>query len=204
MKINYGYVKSKLDGSENIFKPNTNLNIPEKYSYIKILPEVINQGNLPICVPCSISSFIDWEINVTRHTNLHKNIINLSKSFNDISSNNGMSIKEALKYLKHIGIKVNNENYKIEEYSIVPSIIVAKLAIIMNGPLIVGLPVCNSNCESFWIGNKIEGYHAVSFVGYDKNGFILRNSWGKSYGKSGYSTFYYDDFFKIIEIWTLN
>ena len=38
-------------------------------------------------------------------------------------------------------------------------------------------------------------------VGYNKEGFIIRNSWGTSYGNNGYSILKYKDFNKVIECW---
>jgi C1A family cysteine protease len=38
------------------------------------------------------------------------------------------------------------------------------------------------------IGEKIIGGHAALIVGYEKGNFIVRNSWGKSWGKEGYFT----------------
>lgn len=206
MISNFGCIKSKFDGTEHIFEPNTNLNIPIKYSYEKILPEVINQGNLPICVPCSISSFINWELNVSENKNLRKNKIDYYKCFNDLLKRDGMQIKEALNYLRHNGISVNNNLYKIHCYSVIPSLMVAKIAIIMNGPLIAGLPVYNTQCDNFWLtyGQPLIGYHAISLIGFNEKGFILRNSWGNSYGKNGYSILEYKDFDKIVELWTIN
>ena len=43
----------------------------------------------------------------------------------------------------------------------------------------------------------------MAFVGYNKEGFILRNSWGKNYGENGYALLPYDDFSQIWEIWTI-
>jgi hypothetical protein len=34
--------------------------------------------------------------------------------------------------------------------------------------------------------NNIDGSHAISIVGYDKDYFIVRNSWGTEYGDGGY------------------
>lgn len=41
--MNYGYIKSELDGSEAIFKPSESISLPEEYNYIKFLPNVLNQ-----------------------------------------------------------------------------------------------------------------------------------------------------------------
>ena len=47
------------------------------------------------------------------------------------------------------------------------------------------------------------GYHAISIVGYDENGFIIRNSWGKSFCDNGYTTLPYEEFNKLMEAWTI-
>ena len=50
----YGFIKSELDGTE--YKFNQEVKVPEEFRYS--LPKVLNQGQRPICVPCSISSFL--------------------------------------------------------------------------------------------------------------------------------------------------
>jgi hypothetical protein len=37
-----------------------------------------------------------------------------------------------------------------------------------------------------------EAGHAVTIVGYNENGFIIKNSWGKGWGNNGYATVSYD------------
>ena len=49
-------------------------------------------------------------------------------------------------------------------------------------------------------GNKLWRYvtdvqpqgHAITIVGYNRDGFIIKNSWGKSWGDNGYATVSYD------------
>ena len=60
----YGCTKSVLDGTEKKFSMENEAKLPEQYSYEAFLPEVLNQGNKPICVPCSISSWINWKKNL--------------------------------------------------------------------------------------------------------------------------------------------
>jgi C1A family cysteine protease len=57
----------------------------------------------------------------------------------------------------------------------------------------------------FWNDRRMDfqGGHAVSIVGYNDEGFILRNSWGRTYGDNGYSVIPYEDFNKFMEIWTI-
>lgn len=44
------------------------------------------------------------------------------------------------------------------------------------------------------------GGHAISIVGYTDEGFIIRNSWGKSFGKNGYALLKNQDFGEFLEI----
>ena len=40
---NLGLIPSKIDGSEYLFSCPKGQDMPEKYSYVKVLPQVINQ-----------------------------------------------------------------------------------------------------------------------------------------------------------------
>jgi C1A family cysteine protease len=80
------------------------------------------------------------------------------------------------------------------------------MALIANGPCVGVLPVYNSDSnDEFWnkrYGN-LEGYHAVAIVGYCKDGFIIRNSWGERYGEDGYTLLKNKDFCLFRELWTI-
>lgn len=123
----------------------------------------------------------------------------------DKKHDNGMSIKEALLYLKTHGVKSGIGNMKINRYGIISSTNIAKQAIFANGPIIIALPFYNdSKYDNFWDGNDLTGYHAVALVGYDEKEFILHNSWGTSYAKQGYSYLSNEDFMnKVLEAWTI-
>lgn len=183
--MNYGYQKSKLDGTEYQFKVISS-KIPEEFSCKKDLPQVLDQGSNPTCVPCSISAYMNY-----------KDIdMDIQDVFNHGGTETGMSFKDALHYLRH--------SDKIKQYAMIGSPLVLKTAIVMNGPCIGGLPVYNSLATNFWNpSHNFEGNHAIAIIGYDKDGFIIRNSWGKSYGCEGYAHMSYDDFNKFLEIWTL-
>ena len=58
---NLGFVPSIIDGSELLFEYKDQVTLPEKYSYVNVLPQVINQGRLSICVPCSLSAYLNWQ-----------------------------------------------------------------------------------------------------------------------------------------------
>ena len=164
--MNYGFVPSKMDGTEFEFDKIENMDIPESYSYKKYLPKVINQGNKPICVPCSISSYINWNMNLETGDNKFDNNVNLLQIFNSRTnkSNDGMSFKDAFKYLKHDGVETDNGIYRIGRYAKIGSEIPLKQAIIMNGPCVGGLPVYDDIAWEFWKkkqGDKFMGGHAV-------------------------------------------
>lgn len=205
--MNFGFVKSKMDGTEQEFIP-INSPIPDNISYIDYLPKVIDQGSRPICVPCSLSTYINWSINVETGNNRFENGLDyfdvFSKRTNN--SNDGMSFKDALHYLKHNDAILESGNRRvIHRYAKIGSILALQQAIIANGPCVGGLPVYNINEDDFWNSDygNFQGAHAIAIVGYNEKGFIIRNSWGKYYGNKGYYTLPYEDFNKFYELWTI-
>lgn len=200
--MNYGFIQSKLDGTEKQFKEIKGLDIPDEFSYIKQLPKVLNQGSDPICVPCSISGYINCSLNLNTGKS-EDNQVDLEKMFDLLGSKEGMTFKDALNYLKTVGIQTNKGTFKADNYAMVGSIPVLKHALIMNGPCIAGLPVYDSQRDDFWVGPYSQGGHAIVIVGYDKEGLIIRNSWGPYYGHNGYYHIKYEDFKKFYEIWTI-
>lgn len=194
---------SIIDGSEHIFSA-PSISLPEEFCYSEVLPKVLNQGELSICVPCSISAYLNW----------NKNLKDGSKKDNDIelmdiyncrtNEGEGMTFKEALKFIRHEGVNSKEGNLKIKSYSMVRNFMDLKMALILNGPCLGALPVYSYDSD-FWNKEKggLKGYHAISIVGYDEEGFIIRNSWGRSFGKNGYTKLPYEDFGKFIEVWTV-
>lgn len=203
--FNSGFVPSLLDGTEEIFNEPKNIGLPKQFSYLKYLPKVLNQGSNPICVPCSISAFLNWDLNL-KDGNKVDNKINVFDIFENANGgNDGMSFKDALEYLVDKGTDSKQGKIKIARYAKVNSFMALKYAIFVNGPCVGGLPVYDSLRDKFWEGKTkpTEGYHAVSIIGYDENGFIIRNSWGESYGEDGYEYIKNEDCSKFTEIWTM-
>lgn len=200
--FNTGYIESELDGTEHVIKEDQfyNYSIPKYYSYQDYMPAIIDQGSRPICVPCSIISYLYWRNSIN---NIKGNLsIDLIYDSRLDKNANGMQIKTALSFLKHS----NNNLYNIISYAILPSPLLMKYSLITNGPFIIALDVMNPNSSGqFWKGSNFEGRHAVSVVGYDddQNGFIIRNSWGYTYGYNGYYILPYDDFSLIRESWVI-
>ena len=75
----------------------------------------------------------------------------------------------------------------------VRSSLALKYAIYLNGPCVGALPVYNTYINKFWdeYRGEYQGGHAIAIIGWDDDGFIIRNSWGTSYGEKGYATIPY-------------
>ena len=204
--MNYGFVPSKIDGTELQFKEDNKMKMPSNYTYQKNLSKILNQGSKPICVPCSISTFINWDINMNNNTNNIDYNIDLNSIYKSRTTkgDDGMTFKDSFKFLIHSVVKTNKGIYNIDRYFKIGSILQLQQAIIVNGPCLGALPVYSDRYDDFWtnIGNIIGG-HAISIVGYNPKGFIIRNSWGTSYGDKGYGLLEYEDFGSFYEIWTI-
>ena len=114
-----------------------------------------------------------------------------------------MSIYEAFNILKNKGF----EGFKCKTWARINSEEILKKSIVSNGPSIIALPVYRFDIPEFWrqprSSSSVLGGHAVLIVGYNKLGFIIRNSWGNDFGKNGTVVLPYSEFNKVIECWTL-
>lgn len=201
--FNSGFIKSTIDGSE--FKYDLiDEGLPKEYSYKKNLPIVLDQGQYPICVPCSISALLEYKLSLKSGIKKTSNFELFDIYNSKTTYGEGMTCKEAFDYVIKNGAAYHNGNIKLSKYFIINNIISLRHAIYNNGPCVLVLPVYDTSVNEFWKrSGKCEGYHAVSVVGYDENGFIIRNSWGDTYGYDGYAYITNRDINAAIEIWTL-
>ena len=141
--------------------------------------------------------------------------------------NEGMYMRDLMRILKDLGdckettypygttsaisstARTEAAKYKIQGYASITSIIGLKQALVTNGPAVIAVPVYNygtsQNNYRIWVQGTNErflGGHAMAVVGYTTTGFIIRNSWGSSWGNSGYVEFPYSDWGKQWECWT--
>ena len=96
-------------------------------------------------------------------------------------------------------------HFKIANYARISTIDGAKNALFNNGPLYISFPVYKNSSNQFWKpekrGDKSVGGHAVTVVGWTKEGFIIRNSWGQWNG-DGHIIYPFSDWGSHWEIWT--
>lgn len=201
---NFGYIPSVIDGTERVFSAPKVVNLPKEYSFRPYMAPVIDQGYLSICVPCSVSAYLNWKENL-KDGNPKDNKIALMDIYNSkTTEGEGMTFKDALHYLRHNGVESKEGILSINSYGLVRSIVGLKYALVSNGPCVGALKVY-SDLPNFWDNNTgtFLGGHAISIVGYDEKGFIIRNSWGTSWGDKGYTHMDYDEFSNFLELWTI-
>jgi hypothetical protein len=204
-EIVFGFKPSDIDGTERIFSGDEKVELPERYTYKPYLPKVIDQGERSICVPCTMSAYLNWRENL-KDGKTKDNNISLSEIYNSrLNNTDGMTYKTAFKFLKDNGVKSDKGKLKIMSYGMITNHQMLKYAIVMNGPCFGALPVYNLDPD-FWNKkpkDELMGYHAISIIGYDEYGFFIRNSWGTNFADNGYTHIKYSDMDKMIEIWTI-
>ena len=201
----FGFKPSQIDGTERIFSADETIELPDKYTYRPYLPQVLDQGDQSICVPCTVSAYLNWHENL-KNGETKDNKISLFDIYKArTNKGEGMTYKDAFKFLRHNGVKSKAGVLKINAYGMIKDIENLRYALVMNGPCCGALPVYNTGSD-FWLkkpDDELMGYHAISIVGYDEEGFFIRNSWGSGFGDRGYTHIKNKDMDKMLEIWTI-
>lgn len=205
MNYGTGCAPSKLDGTEYVYDDIFE-DVPEEYSFITVMPPVRDQGDTSKCVCYSMTAYMDWLKNLDESDNNGVQF-NIDEIYNKRSNKpqEGMTIKEACSLVKRDGLVANNRQvYKIKGYAMVRSEEALKCALMANGPCLAGL-LCYKEGQDryFWRGRTNLGGHCITIIGWNKNGFIIRNSWGNRWADRGHVVLPYSDFNKIFEIWTM-
>jgi len=224
----FNLIKSPKDDRDwKLYATYNNIIIPDLVDHRKDLLSIRDQGEQGSCVAMAGSCMKEWQ-----EKKDYGLIEHMSPQFiynnRENQDSEGMFLRDLLKILQKIGCVLEKEypyglvekkeliydhlfdmakHHKIDNYVSIDSIDELKRAIFVNGPCIIAFPVYNFTKE-FW-KKQVEsqsflGGHAVAVVGYNKEGFIIRNSWSKHWGFDGYSIYTYDDFLQNHhwEIWS--
>lgn len=95
-------------------------------------------------------------------------------------------------------------NHKIKGYAAITTIDGLKTSLVANGPALLGIPIYNYGAHMWkqFNNESLKGGHAVAVVGWNNEGFIIRNSWGSSWNGNGHTVFPYEHWGMQWEIWT--
>ncbi len=95
------------------------------------------------------------------------------------------------------------KKHKIKSYAKIKDLEALKESLVKNGPALIAFPTYNLG-PYFWrnLGESRRGGHAVTVVGYNQIGFIIRNSWGTGWGNQGYTTYPFHEWGSHWECWT--
>jgi C1A family cysteine protease len=97
-------------------------------------------------------------------------------------------------------------NYVIKSYARVDTIEGAKKALVEFGPLMIAFPYYSNGKPEFWqkpsIDSPVDGGHAVAVVGWNKEGFVLRNSWGENWNGDGHVVYPFAEWGAHWELWS--
>ena len=204
----YGYINSGYDErdyilDEHMKQQTSSLSIPDEYDFSTFLDiKCKNQGNAPHCVPYSIGLSIEARKKMFGVSDFW---IDVNDIFSYNGTENGMMIRDALKYIKNVGYKKYNsdDREQILSYGKLNSWLAVKQSVYINGPCILGLPVRNEYEADFWNGTEMLGGHAIACVGWTRSSLILMNSWGSSFGFGGKCYLPFDEFsLNVLECWT--
>ncbi len=225
------FKKSPIDYRDFIFlSEKLQIQSPKVLDLRSDLQPVRNQGSQGTCYAQSASCMKEWQEKKNYNNNEYFSpqfFYNLRSNKYDENKNNdyGMFGRDVMNILRTYGIckevdypygliqhkdEIDQELFDkakvniIQSYARIYNIDDLKLSLYINGPALIGFPVYNYGPE-MWKqneGENFKGGHAMTVVGYNNDGFIIRNSWGNSWCDNGYTCYKYEDWGCHWEVWS--
>lgn len=196
-------------------------NLPELFDMRDSLKVVRDQGSEGTCAAFTASCIKEYqEYFDTNFTDYMSPRFIYSNRINQDSE--GMYPRDVMKILHTVGsvpettvpydvTKFNIDEYldiankyKIKAYASIKTIDGLKQSLITNGPALLAVPVYNYGVHMWKQFNheSLKGGHAMTIVGWNNEGFIVRNSWGKKWQDNGYTIFPYEHWGMQWEVWS--
>lgn len=193
--------------------------LPSVFRCDGLMP-VRNQGSQGTCAAQSAACMKEWQEFKDYDFNEY-----MSPQFVYNNRSNpdspGMHCRDVMRILEDIGI-VGEKEYTYESftpmeeglllsaklhlisgYARVFTVTELKRSLMTSGPCLIAFPVYNHGVRMWYEdGTARQGGHAMTVVGYDVKGFIIRNSWGAKWGDGGHCIYPYEDWGSHWEIWS--
>lgn len=166
--------------------------LPE--AYLIPMGNIYDQGSSSMCAVYALADLVERAYNV-------KGSFNKNELYELRSTKDGMMLSELFSLAKEHGFTKNGRSYKVHEYFRVGTSNDIQKAIVSMFGVIIGMPVYNYG-PSFWLGDKLLGYHAVPLIGYGSKGFVIKNSWGVQWANNGITTLPFEEVEgSVMEAW---
>ena len=224
--------KSPRDRRDYVYKGsygNMSSTIPTVLDLRSDLQPIRNQGNQGTCYAQTVACVKEWQEKKDSGFDEYMSpqffYNNRTNNHDDNPSNDdGMFGRDVMELMRQVGIcRETNypygviqkrydipqscfeeaKKYRIKNYARIEDMGSLKESLVKNGPALIAFPTYNLG-PYFWrnIGEPRRGGHAVTVVGYNQFGFILRNSWGTDWGDRGYTIYPYHEWGAHWECWT--
>ena len=208
-----------------VLKSENQPKLPKKFLCNHLRP-VKDQKQRGTCVAMTLSCVKEYQETIDNHK-LANVLFSPESVYYYRQPEEGMYPRNAMKILKEKGMCLENTfpyfQYKdpskipkraveeasyfiLKSYARVNTQNGAKSSLLNYGPLLIAFPYYNNGLPEFWrkidADTKMGGGHAVAIVGWNSDGFILRNSWGKKWNGDGHVIYPYSDWGSHWEIWS--
>jgi C1A family cysteine protease len=193
---------------------NKNLLVPKLLDLRKTMNKIRNQGDTAHCGAFSACSIKEWQ--EKKDIGFH-GFFSIDYIYNkrENKDKKGMYARNIMKILQKFGsipeTSYSNSDsddimaggFKIQGYAQIKTIEECKKALYKNGPCLISFPTYNKTIK-LWdpSGGDFDAGHAMVLVGYTKDSFIIRNSWGKEWGEDGHCYYPFNEWGAHWEVWT--
>lgn len=222
-EIEFGAYPSPPDDRDFLASAIDPEKLPEELDLTPGMFEVRDQGMQPTCVAMVGAQMKDWQEKKDIEEQSEPMSAQFIYNHREHQERRGMCGRDLMRILKDIGsvpesmyryqtkdpitseLLEEAKRFKIAGYAAVYTVEEMKLSLLKNGPCYISVPVYPNAYPSMWKQVNPEDYarsgHAMTVVGYTKEGFVLRNSWGY-WNYDGECIFPFEDWNCLAEAYT--